>query len=336
MADDHDRRIYDLLRLIKEHEPIGSIRLVDRMQQHGYSITGRTVRFLLSELDDQGLTEKVPGRGRRLTDAGRSELTRGNVHGRLEQIRSRIATLASQATYDASLDEGTIVVSSILVEESTLSDVRYELETLSTSRLGPVRVGCEKLSTDGLVRLLIPSSVTLDCVFRENGINVDLRAAGLVEYHPDSEASPYDDPEPGPMGGAVVRYIDATDGATGTIDIIELLIEAGRTDVNGFLDGNVPAPIVVDNREIPLVHFSTAATLAGTVRDRFGGVVDMRRPRENGPFPLGDPGWDFASITYAGPGELALALLVENDLAVEWTALSSVVDVDQLGSVDEL
>lgn len=41
MQEDLDERAYDLLRLIRRHEPIGSIRLVDLMQRHGYTIQGR-------------------------------------------------------------------------------------------------------------------------------------------------------------------------------------------------------------------------------------------------------------------------------------------------------
>lgn len=62
MPENLDRRAYDLLRLIDGHEPTGRIRLVDIINRHGYSIKGRTVRLLLSNLDDAGHTEKISGK----------------------------------------------------------------------------------------------------------------------------------------------------------------------------------------------------------------------------------------------------------------------------------
>lgn len=43
MAVDLTRRTYDLLRLIGDEEPVGSIRLVELMTRRGYSIKGRTI-----------------------------------------------------------------------------------------------------------------------------------------------------------------------------------------------------------------------------------------------------------------------------------------------------
>lgn len=336
MDDGFDRRTFDLLRLVGEHEPIGSIRLVDLMQRQGYSIKGRTVRLTLSELDERGLTEKVPGRGRRLTDLGRDELYRGDVRGRLEQVRSRIGTLTSKVDYDVETDDGSVVAAEIVVSEGDLPAALDRLRTLSASPLGPIRIDVDRSRNPRRPRVLVPSSVTLDGVLRRHGVDVDVRATGIVEYHPEPTGVPYDDSVHDPMGGAILRYVDALDANSATMDVIELLIEAGRTDVRAVLDGTVPAPIVVDNREASLVHLPTIVDVANAVRDRFGGVIDVRRPREAGPFPLGAPGWNRSSITYGGPGELALALLVEQDLAVEYSALSGVVDGSRFGLVDDL
>jgi hypothetical protein len=47
----------------------------------------------------------------------------------------------------------------------------------------------------------------------------------------------------------------------------------------------------------------------------------VRRPRESGPFPGEEPSWDFASLTYGGVGELAIALLAERSLVGPWETL---------------
>ncbi len=69
-----------------------------------------------------------------------------------------------------------------------------------------------------------------------------------------------------------------------TLDVVSLLIEAHRTDVTSALDGEVGL-LVADNREFPLAHYETARELAVGTRNALGGSLDVRRPRESGPFP---------------------------------------------------
>lgn len=302
MPREDDRRRYDLLRLIAENEPVGSIRLVDMMGRRGYSIQDRTIRLMLSELDEAGLTEKVAGKGRRLTQAGRDELERGNVDARREQVRERIATLTSQVTYDPGEDGGEVVVSSGRIPPEA-TDAAFELlVALHDSPIGPVPVVAEEQA--GGVQLALPSSITLGGVLLTRGINARLVTAGLVEYD-----------------GAVRRYIDVINGEGATLDVVALLIEAGRTDVGGLLEAG-EGVLIVDNLEVPLTRYEETEDLSQATRDRLGGVVDLRRPRESGVFlPDASTGWGFASLTYGGVGETALALLSERDCVAEWDTL---------------
>ncbi len=297
-----DRRTYDLLRLIGVNEPIGSIRLVEQMRRRGYSIKGRTIRLLLSELDDAGLTAKVSGKGRRLTDAGRAELQRGDVSGRMERVRERIATLTSRVTYDPVEDGGELVVGAGRLAPDDETAAFDLLKRLHDSGVGPVLAAREGDDEAGL-QLAFPSSITLDGVLLSRGIDSRLVTAGLVEYD-----------------GGVRRYIDAINGEGATMDVVRLLVDADRTEVGRYLDGGTGV-LVVDNREFPLTRFEEARDLSEAVRSRLGGVLDLRRPRESGPFPAGTPGWEFASLTYGGAGETALALLHENGLLADWESL---------------
>ncbi|SEP11144.1 hypothetical protein SAMN04487948_11499 [Halogranum amylolyticum] len=309
MGNDLDRRTYDLLRLIRANEPIGSIRLVEQMQQRGYSIKGRTIRLMLSELDETGLTAKVPGKGRRLTDRGRTELDKGDISSRLKSVRERIATLTSQVTYDPAEDTGDVIACSVSLRSTDLPAVLDVLSVLSSSALGPV-VAAPTVD-DGEVTLRIPSSITLDGVLLSRGIDVELVTAGLVEYQPPADAE---------SDGTVVRYIDTLSGEGSTMDVVSLLVEAGQTDVSAALDGEMGV-LIVDNRTFPLTRFAEGEDLAVETTRQLGGVLDIRRPREDGPFPQGSPGWDFASLTYGGVGELAIAVLAERDLLTDWKTL---------------
>ncbi|WP_254546781.1 NrpR regulatory domain-containing protein [Halomarina pelagica] len=332
MTDNLDRRTYDLLRLIADYEPIGSIRLVDLLRRHGYSIEDRTVRLTLADLDEAGLTEKIPGRGRRLTPDGASELERGHVSGRLEQVRARIAMLTGQVTYDPVEDTGEVVASAADVPRTELDGALEALDVLDGTPLSPVPIAVEPdpidAPSDDAVRLYAPSSITIDGVLLSRGINADLKTAGVAEYHPDPEpdAFPHDGDLDADHGGAILRYIDAINGEGSTVDVTRLLIEAGRDDVRPALTGGDERSLfVVDNREYPLTRYDEARDLAVEVRDHLGGVFDIRKPREAGPFPSERPGWEFASMTYGAIGELVLSLLVEGGYAESWETLSGLV-----------
>lgn len=325
MVNGDDRRTYDVLRLLEEYEPIGSVHLTEHLRDRGYSLTERTVRLILSDLDDAGLTEKVAGKGRRLTDAGRAELERGGVLGRVEHVRDRLTNLTSRVTYDPREDAGKLVVGTVRIPRDQRDRLHSILTAIGESRLGPVLASITPVS-DGdseYLDVAVPSSVTLDGVLLSHGIESHPETLGLVEYEadPDPESLPYDDPEPAARGGAIRRFTEVIGDERATLDIVELLIDAGRTDVETALAGGVGL-LVADNREVPLSRYDTTIELATETRDNLGGVLDLRRPREPGPFPWGEPGWTIASVTYAGTAETVISRCVEADIAVEWDTLA--------------
>ncbi len=323
MTTDADRRTYDVLRLVAEHEPVGSVHLTEHLRERGYSITERTVRLILSDLDDDGLTEKAGGRGRRLTRAGRAELERGRVSGRTQHVRERLSDLTSRVTYDPADDAGTVVVGTVRVPTAERAALERILEAIDGSSLGPVVVGIEERGDE--LEVSVPSSVTVDGVLLSNGIDSHPDTLGVVEYQADPAAGslPYEDDSPAAGGGAIRRFTDVVGDERATLDLVSLLIGAGRTDVAAALEGDLGL-LVADNREIPLSRFETAHDLVAGVRDRLGGVFDLRRPRESGPFPWGQPGWTFASLTYAGIGECVIGRCVESGIAAEWETLAGV------------
>ncbi|MFB6270924.1 MAG: NrpR regulatory domain-containing protein [Halobacterium sp.] len=327
MSADTDQRTYDILRLLAEHEPVGSVHLTEYLRERGYSLTERTVRLTLSELDEDGLTEKVGGKGRRLTAAGRAELERGGVSGRVQHVRERLADLTSRVTYDPERDDGDLVVGTVRVPAAERDGLERVLSSLAASPLGPVVASVESVSVDGeeYVDVAAPSSVTVDGVLLSQGIDSHPETLGLVEYDPspDPDSLTYDDDRPGRDGGAVRRFTDVIGDERATLDLVSLLIDAGRTDVTGALDGE-RGLLVADNREVPLARYETARDLATGTRDRLGGVLDLRRPRESGPFPWGEPGWTFASLTYAGAAECVISACVEAGLATDWETLAGV------------
>lgn len=322
MAEDLDERTYDLLRLIQQYEPIGSIRLVKLMERHGYSIQGRTIRLTLSDLDERGLTEKVPGKGRQLTKSGQEALETGNVGARLEQIRSRIASLTSQVTYDPVEDTGDLISAATYITAESVKPVLTALAELDKHPLAPCLVSVDETSTTepGDYRLTLPSSLTLDGVLLSGGISTQLVSGGIAEYTSSSQTTNGFVNSPNDTGGTIRRYIDVISGEDSSVDIVTLLLEASRTNVSAILNGN-RGHLIIDNREFPLARYEEGRDLAVATQNALGGVIDLRRPREEGPFPMGSPSWEFCSLTYSAMGEIGLGLLTERGMLVDWTTL---------------
>ncbi|MWV39161.1 NrpR regulatory domain-containing protein [Natrialba sp. INN-245] len=334
MPPDLDRRTYDILRLVDRHGPIGSIQLVELMQVHGYEIKGRTIRLTLSELDDLGLTTKVPGRGRRLTEKGREELEQGHVSGRLEQIRARIAQLTSRVTYDPTEDAGVLIASGAFLAEDDVADALSLLARLDARSFGPIPASFEESAENepGDYRLLVPSSISLDGVLLTHGINATLTNAAVLEYEPPADGT--DDSSD--RDGRIVRHVDVLNGKGSSIDVITLLIEANRSDVESVLESSETGFLLGDDREFPINRFEEARDLAESTRGELGGVVDFQRPRERTQFQDSNSGWAFGSITYAGTGELLLSALYEYDLTTSWETLYGMVSRHKLEPVQSI
>lgn len=361
-----DRRTYDLLRLVDRHGPIGSIQLVELMQLRGYDIKDRTIRLKLADLDDLGLTEKVPGKGRRLTSAGREELEQGDVRGRLEQVRAEIATLTSRVSYDPMEDAGVLVASGAFIDESDVEAALSLLERLQALPLGPVPVSLEESSDSepGDYRLLASSSITLDGVLLSHGVNANLVTAGVLEYEaPDTREesggqAAGDEPQADPVeseagngsttgpgteyvarpdsesrGGRIVRYVDVINGEGSSIDVISLLIEAGRSDVSQLLEDGDSGLIIGDDREFPINRYEEARDLTVATRNALGGVFDFNRPRGDEPVANGMVAWAFGTLTYCGTGEIALAALHEYGLIEDWETLYGTIERSRLGPI---
>ena len=214
-----------------------------------------------------------------------------------------------------------MVVGTVQVPAAERETVESILDTVVESPMGPVPASVEE--ADDELTVTVPSSVTVDGVLLSRGIDSHPDTLGLVEYvaDPAPESLPYDDPEPATHGGAIRRFTDVIGDERATLDLVSLLIGAGRTDVESALAG-ATGLLVADNREVPLARYDDAFDAATATRDRLGGVLDIRRPREDGPFPWGEPGWTFASVTFAGPAELVIARCVEAGIAADWETLA--------------
>ena len=96
-----ERKIREILQIMRESGGvIGSRTIEDKLQERGYSISERGVRYYLNLMDKLGLTEKRGQAGRVISQKGLKELEEGFVVHRVGFILSRIEELTYNTTFD--------------------------------------------------------------------------------------------------------------------------------------------------------------------------------------------------------------------------------------------
>ena len=107
----HDRKIVTILQILQDfNKPIGSTLIALKLQELGYDLSERTVRYYLQKMDHEGLTNNLEKKGRTITNKGINELKSAFVFEKVGFIASRIDTLAYQMDFSPQKLEGSIIL----------------------------------------------------------------------------------------------------------------------------------------------------------------------------------------------------------------------------------
>ncbi len=111
MGDKKQQRRRVCLNILAENaQPMGATRLAKELQNFGIDIGERTVRLMLEEFDEEGLTENLGRRGRRITAKG-AEAATADISATLRGfVNVKADTLASQMTFNLSRRRGTLIL----------------------------------------------------------------------------------------------------------------------------------------------------------------------------------------------------------------------------------
>lgn len=111
MDDRSRRKILDVLRVLSESErPLGGTRIAQALALAGKDMSQRTIRYYLSLTDEEGLTEQVGRRGRRLTALGRQELETAYVADKVGSVAARADALIYGMDFKIRQGRGLVVV----------------------------------------------------------------------------------------------------------------------------------------------------------------------------------------------------------------------------------
>ena len=228
MAEIKHKHMVAILRVLRDAGgPLGSSAISRRIQAYGVSVSDRTVRWYLQEMQRKGLVTKARrGRvgGTMITDLGIDEIKGALVTSRVGFTAAKVDTLAWRMSFDLMTRKGQIALNVSLIDqldifravdemtpvfESGLGMGEYALYAKAGERIGDLKV------PEGKAAIGSVCSVTVNGVLLKAGIPTVSRFGGVLEMN-----------EGRPVRFTDMIYYDGT-----SLDPLEIFIKGGLTSV---------------------------------------------------------------------------------------------------------
>ncbi|MCP5513992.1 MAG: DUF128 domain-containing protein [Spirochaetales bacterium] len=322
-----EKKRLSILKILKDSpEPLSSAVITEELNRMGSSISERTVRFHLLDMDRSGLTERAGKLGRLITPLGSDELSIARIHEKVGFLTARIDEMTWRMDYNIWNGTGRIVINVTLVKNSDLPTAVPLLAKSFESgfTMGELVTVIRPGETAGTVK--IPwdctgigtvSSINVNAVLLKNSIPAVSLFGGILEI---SEMKPQRFLE-------VIKY----DGTT--IDPLEIFIKGKMTDIRGITEtgnGRAGASFI----EMPGVSRKEFIDINNAVRSAgLGGALAAGWP---GKELLGIPVNEGRAGGIVPGGLNAVAFLEENGIEVKSQALSCLMDIGNMFSYREL
>ncbi len=327
MKEKIEKKRLAILRILKESDrPISSQRIMELLDEVGQEISERTVRFHLKIMDENGLTEYIERRGRRITRDGLAEIEKARIVEKVGFINSKIDYFSYKMNFDIIQKTGTVVINISFIP---VKDMPRAVEILGFAfgngfSMGnliglymPGEIAGHEVVPDGFIGVGTVCSFTLNGVLAGRGIPVSSVFGGLLEIEE----------------GKPSRFVEVIKYDGTSIDPLEIFIKSGMTNATGAAkagEGRVGANFL----EVP-----------GTAREEVVSIVKEMKKAGLGSFlTLGWPGHSVLQIpiNWGRMGGIVIgglnpiAVLEESGIKVVSRAVSGLVEYESLFTVDEL
>lgn len=325
---DVERKITAMLKILSESgTPLGSRIISNMLEEHGFSLGERAVRYHLKIMDERGLTRSVGHKdGRTITPSGLEELRNSLVTDKVGFVGSKIERLAYQTNVGLRSATGRVPIDVSLFNQKDFSRALKIMEGifragLCSSTLVAVagegsRLG-ELMIPPGKVGFATVCSVAVNGCLLKSGIPAYARFGGLLQF----------------KAGRPHRFVDLIEFSGSTIDPSDIFI-AGK--MTGILQaaGNGHGKVLAGYHEIPLVSASKVDELLQRLKN--SNLVSFAY--------LARPGETLCEIPH-NPDKVGLVTLsglnpvagvVESGIDVTNHPMCSMLDVAKLRSFFEL
>ena len=318
------RKLIEILRILHENkDPIGARLIADRMNERGYPIGERGVRYHLRILDERGLTRRQGYDGRVITELGTNELNDALVGDRVGFIITRIEKLIYDTTFNLKTGEGKVIINMSIIDKNDfdktmeiLRRVVYDGYSISPyiKLLEEGTVSSDIEIPEGKLGLATMCSITVDGILLSNGIPVNPKYGGILEV---KKRKP-------------VCFEDLIVYSGTSIDPMRIFMSKKMTKVLDAVDTG-SGKLLANLREIPASAVSEAEKILRSVMDaRIGSIAEIGKSGKsvlNAPVDTGKVG----VVVYAGTN--AVAAVEESGIRVETHPISTVIDFKELKKV---
>lgn len=267
-----DRKIVNILQILQDYnKPIGSTLIALKLQESGYDLSERTVRYYLQKMDNEGLTRNLEKKGRTITNKGISELKSAFVFEKVGFIASKIDTLAYQMDFSITKAEGSIILNLSTFRNHYLFKAFEQLKLVFNAGLGMgkyitlgypgSKVGNIFIDSDR-VAVGTVCSVTLNGIFLKKGIYATSRFGGVLEI----------------KNGQPLRFTEIINYEGSSVDPLEIFIKGGMTSIiNVARTGN--GRIGASFREFPSIALRKVQKIKQRLDEiGLGGILMIGQP----------------------------------------------------------
>ncbi|VVB87644.1 Global nitrogen regulator NrpRI [uncultured archaeon] len=319
------RKLIEILRILFENnEPIGARLIADKMNERGYPIGERGVRYHLRILDERGLTQRQGYDGRIITESGINELNNALVGDRLGFIITRIEKLIYDTTFNPRTGQGNVIINTSVLDKKDfdktmeiLHHVMYDGYSISPyiKLIDEGTVTSDIKIPEGKIGIATMCSITIDGILMKNGIPVNTRYGGILEVK-NRKPLYFED---------IIVYNGTT------IDPMRIFISKKLTRVLDAVDTG-SGKLLANLREIPASALSDAEAVLQSVMDAgVGSVAEIGKPGKsvlNAPVETGNVG----IAVYAGVN--AMAAVEESGIKVSTYPISTIIDFKELKKLE--
>ncbi|MFZ3383776.1 MAG: DUF128 domain-containing protein [Candidatus Methanoperedens sp.] len=315
------RKLIEILRILHENQdPIGARLIADRMNERGYPIGERGVRYHLRILDERGLTKRQGYDGRTITERGTKELENALVGDRMGFIITRIEKLIYDTTFDLKTGQGNVIINTSIIDKKDIDETLEIMHHVIKEGycFSPfVKIMEEETSNsdinipEGKIGIATMCSITIDGILLKNGIPVTPKYGGLLDVKKRK-----------PTGFEDIIVYNGT-----SIDPMKIFISKKMTHVLDAVDTG-SGSLLANLREIPMSSVPEAQKLMKTAMSI--GIADITQIGEPGMSVLNAPvdSGKVGVVVYAGTN--IMAAVEESGINVTTFPISTIMDFKEL------
>lgn len=273
-----ERKLIEIMRVIHESDkPIGARAIADELNNRGYDIGERAVRYHLRILDERGFTHKHGYAGRTLTELGEKEMSDALIADRFGFVISRIEEMAFRTTYNPETNEGVVPVNISYFDKDDLETVIDVVSYTShegymiSPRVRIIEEDEELVSLPpGKIGIATVCSVAFDGLLLKAGIPVEPAYGGILKIEDRKPA----------------RFLDLISYSGTSIDPIQIFMSRKTTSVLEVLEKG-EGRILANMRQINSSAYERAREVLKTVEK--AGLAGYFPPGEIDETLLGAP-----------------------------------------------